>query len=63
MNDTRFTIEEKPTRPTALQTPFQTPGIDRNPTVTQGADGGDSGGVEANFGLPDILGAAAKFLF
>ncbi|MBC2900331.1 hypothetical protein [Streptomyces cupreus] len=62
MNDTPFTIEERPTRPTALQTPFQTPAIDRSATVPQGADGDDSGGVEANFGFGDILKTAAKFL-
>ncbi|QWB27360.1 MULTISPECIES: hypothetical protein [Streptomyces] len=62
MNDTPFTREERPTRPAALRTPFQTPAIDRNPTVTRGADGDDSGGVEANFDFGGLLKTAANFL-
>ncbi|MER6789127.1 hypothetical protein ABT330_31660 [Streptomyces sp. NPDC000658] len=63
MNDTAFTREEQPTRPAALQTPIQTPAIDRTPTTSRGADGVDANGVEANIGVSDILGTVAKFLF
>ncbi|MGV9455919.1 hypothetical protein [Streptomyces sp. NPDC003635] len=62
MHDPQFTLEERPTRPTALRTPFQTPAIDRNPTVARGADGDDAGGVEADFGFGNILKTAMSLL-
>ncbi|MFH0521514.1 hypothetical protein ACHBTE_30565 [Streptomyces sp. M41] len=62
MQDTLFTREERPTRPPALRTPFQTPAINRDPTVARGADGRDTDGVEADFGFGDILKTAANFL-
>ncbi|MCX5246177.1 hypothetical protein OG895_13165 [Streptomyces sp. NBC_00201] len=63
MKDTAFTREERSPRPVALQTPFQTPAIDRNPTAARGTDGADADGVEANINVGDILGTVAKFLF
>ncbi|MFF5143772.1 hypothetical protein ACFY6U_29250 [Streptomyces sp. NPDC013157] len=63
MNDTTFTREEKSPRLAALQTPFQTPAIDRAPTTPRGSDGADANGVEANINLGDILGTVAKVLF
>lgn len=62
MNDTQFTLEERPTRPAALRTPFQTPAIDRNPTVTRGVDGSDSAGVEADFDFGGLLKTVANVL-
>ncbi|CAL9350525.1 hypothetical protein [Streptomyces sp. enrichment culture] len=59
MNDTTFDRGERPTRPAALQTPFQTPAIDRGPTVARGADGSDADGVEADFGIGNLLKTAA----
>lgn len=49
--------------PTTLQTPYQTPGVDRTPTAPRaGSDG--TGGVEADWSWSDIpwrtLGQAAK---
>ena len=59
MNDTTFTHEERPARPAALRTPFQTPAIDRTPTVARGADVGDSDGVTADFNIGGLLKTAA----
>ncbi|CCK32318.1 hypothetical protein BN159_7939 [Streptomyces davaonensis JCM 4913] len=61
MNDT-FAREERPTRPVALQTPFQTPAIDRTPTITRGVDGSDSNGVEADFDFGGLLKTVANVL-
>ncbi|WAZ19644.1 hypothetical protein STRCI_000707 [Streptomyces cinnabarinus] len=62
MNDTTFTHEERPARPAALRAPFQTPAIDRTPTVARGADVGDADGVTADFDFGGLLKTVANVL-